>query len=272
MPAPRAVSAEFYEKVCPPSERTFISSADAKDIMEGEDILDWWVAKLEATSARCVEVGNNPPVFSWFLFGSERVLSLWPSLSASPIVRDFNWSPLVTSGVARNLNLLTHSPAAFVPDTIHGLVAVHLRRGDYVRHCPRLAEWGATYMGFNQFPSLPDRFSPPEFGSMDALDGRMKYYMSHCWPEIDEIVQKLKEVRKDRPDLQRVFVLTNGWGWWVDSLRKALQDDGWSDLTSSLDISVDDEQKYVAMAIDMAIAERAEVFVGNGVRNHFLSF
>ncbi|EJD06309.1 uncharacterized protein FOMMEDRAFT_16926 [Fomitiporia mediterranea MF3/22] len=264
MHAPRAVSAEYWETVCPPSKRVRISSAEAPNLEEGGDLLSWWVERLKTTPDGCVEVGNDPPVFSWFLFGSERILSLWPSLSESPIIQDFAWSPLVTSGVARNLALLSSTPAAVPPDTIHGLVAVHLRRGDYIRHCPRLALWGATYLGFNQFPELPDRFSPPEFGALDSLDGREKYYMQHCWPEIDDIVTKLHHVRKDRPDLHRVYVLTNGWGWWVDRLRMALEKDGWTDLKSSLDVQVDNEQKYVAMAIDMAIAERAEVFVGNG--------
>ena len=126
-------------------------------------------------------------------------------------------------------------------------------------------------MGFNQYPSLPDRFSPPDFGSLDSLDGREAYYMQHCWPSTDDILAKLREVREERPDLQRVYVLTNGWGWWVDSLRKAVEKEGWVDLKSSLDLAVDREQKYVEMAIDMAIAERAEVFIGNGVRSHFFS-
>ncbi|PPQ81954.1 hypothetical protein CVT25_014683 [Psilocybe cyanescens] len=31
-----------------------------------------------------------------------------------------------------------------------GVLAVHLRRGDYKRHCLRLADWGAGYMGWNR--------------------------------------------------------------------------------------------------------------------------
>ncbi|KAI5117565.1 hypothetical protein M0805_009643 [Coniferiporia weirii] len=276
MPAPRAVSSEYWEIVCPPVKRVRINSNDAPNIDEGDELMDWWVTKLKSVPEKCVEVGNDPPVFNWFLFGSERVLSLWPSLSISPIVKDFAWSPLVTAGVARNLALLTPSPSSpsldnpGVPDlgarddSFHGLVAVHLRRGDYVRHCPRLAQWGATYMGYNQFTSLPDRFSPPEFGALNSLDGRTDYYMAHCWPDVPAIVAKLAEVRAGNPELRRVYVLTNGWGWWVDELRAALLKDGWDGLRSSLDVVVDAEQKYVAMAIDMAIAERAEVFVGNG--------
>ena len=56
----------------------------------------------------------------------------------------------------------------------------------------------------------------------------------------------------------------------MNELKGALQKDGWDDLKSSLDVRLDGEQNYVAMAVDMAIAEKAEVFVGNGVSLLFL--
>lgn len=226
---------------------------------------------------------SNPPIMEmplkmpYSLFGSKRVLSTWSSLSQSPIIRDYAWSPLVTAGVTRNFALLKdHVPPTSDSSsigsrssTINGLVAVHLRRGDYVRHCPRLASWGATYMGFNQFPSLPDRFEPPEFSELTSLDGRNQYYLQHCWPEISDIVKKLHEVRKENTELKRVYILTNGWGWWVNNLKDALLADGWGDVRGSLDVQLDKEQLYVSMAVDMAIAERAEIFIGNGVRISF---
>lgn len=49
-------------------------------------------------------------------------------------------------------------------------------------------------------------------------------------------------------------------------MRAALLADGWSEVASSGDVVLDGEQYYVGMAVDMAIAERAQVFVGNGVR------
>jgi hypothetical protein len=57
----------------------------------------------------------------------------------------------------------------------------------------------------------------------------------------------------------------------LNGLKGALQKDGWDDLKSSLDVRLDGEQGYVAMAVDMAIAEKAEVFVGNGVSLFFFS-
>lgn len=93
----------------------------------------------------------------------------------------------------------------------------------------------------------------------------MNYYMQHCLPTVEQLVERLRAVRKDNPGLRRVYVLTNAWGWWLNGLKSALQADGWDDLKSSLDIHLDAAQTYVAMAVDMAIAEKAEIFVGNGV-------
>lgn len=267
----------------------YIDSATAPDTLDGQELVNWWANLLDNSdqtrNASCVEIGNSPPVFSWTLFSSEKLLTLWDSLKESPAVKEFAWSPLVNSAVARNLPLLTSAPPSSVStarsDVIRGLVAIHLRRGDYRRHCPRLAEWNAVYQAYNKFPGLPDTFSPPSTEDKEAdkngdgvIDSEEKenYYLRHCWPEIDEIVEKLREVRKERPDLQRVFVLTNGWSWWVDNLREALvenlkEEERWVDVRSSMDVQLDREQEYVNAAIDMAIAERAEVFIGNGVRN-----
>jgi len=140
---------------------------------------------------------------------------------------------------------------------------VHLRRGDYRRHCPRLAGWHSTYNGFNQYPSLPDKFDPTPYE--DDRDTHQAYYMEHCLPTVEQIVEKLRSVRAENPGLRRVYVLTNAWGWWLNGLKSALQKDGWEDLKSTLDIQLDAAQVHVAMAVDMAIAEKAEVFVGNGV-------
>lgn len=201
-------------------------------------------------------------------FGNPRILSLWDNLIASPILADFAWSPLVQAAVSRNFALLQPESAkdlynAHSPKSLSGLVALHLRRGDYKQHCPNLAEWGADYMGINQHPALPDRFDRSPY--VNDADARLAYYLDHCWPSTEQVVEKLRDVRAEYPGLRRVYVLSNAGAWSLDALKSALEEDGWDDLVSSTDIVLDSEQKYVAMAVDMAIAEKAEVFIGNGV-------
>ena len=205
------------------------------------------------------------------------------------------------AALARNFALLQPLSAAALVNSasgsgagaqapLPGLLAVHIRRGDYERHCARLAAWGSLYMGFNEFPGLPDTFDPRPYASPSAApnasraaaadadadappqgETRLGYYMRHCLPSAAQVAARLHAVRAAHPagtagGLRRVFVLTNaGWAW-RRALERALRADGWADVRAGADLVLDAEQRYVAMAVDMAIAERAEVFVGNGVR------
>lgn len=204
-----------------------------------------------------------------------------------------------------DLNDLYPSPPSYSHSNagvLSGLVAVHLRRGDYSRHCHRLVGWDDEYMGVNQYDELPDRFdadaylrehkfhssvptahSPPSSTVLSSRNSTLSaspttsrtsedhtiltpYYLTHCLPEIPEIVARLHQVRLDNPGLKRIYLLSNGWGWWLNSLRDSLKKDGWEDVRHGGELEMDQAQKHVAMAVDMAIAEKAEVFVGNGVR------
>ncbi|KII83730.1 hypothetical protein PLICRDRAFT_32724 [Plicaturopsis crispa FD-325 SS-3] len=264
-----AVSAEHWEKVCPPARRRIVSSKDAPHSAEGDVLIRWWVDTLAAVPDSCVEIDSSSQVvFDRYFFGEPRILSLWDSLITSPILTEFTWSPLVHSAVARNFPMLQPRSAKALMDvsaagTLDGLVAVHLRRGDYKRHCPRLAGWGTAYMGVNQAPELPDRLDALALANMTGAD-RHAEYMAHCLPSVAQVAERLRALRAANPGLRRVYVLTNGWGWWVAGLKKKLLEDGWDDMKSSLELVLDEEQSYVAMAVDMAIAEKAEVFLGNG--------
>lgn len=50
-------------------------------------------------------------------------------------------------------------------------------------------------------------------------------------------------------------------------LKEKLLKDGWEHVATSRDLDVLPEGKEVAVAADMAIGARAEVFLGNGVRS-----
>ncbi|KAF8121127.1 hypothetical protein EV363DRAFT_1187271 [Boletus edulis] len=269
--APLAVSAEFYQRVCSGPDATpyILSSANAPNDADGADIIDWWQSRLAHIDAQCIEIDSSAHIlFDRFLFGGPRILSLFDPLVASPILADFYWSPLVHSAIARNFPLFQPRSAksllsSDVSGTLTELVAVHLRRGDYVRHCPNLAKWGALYMGINQHPSLPDQFDPFDFNASDT-DAREAYYLQHCLPSTTQVVHRLAEIRAQHPALKRVYVLSNEWAWALGELKDALEKDGWADVRGTIDLQLDAAQYHVSMAVDMAIAERAEVFVGNG--------
>jgi len=163
------------------------------------------------------------------------------------------------------------------PGPLTGLLALHVRRGDYIEHCTNLANWGAGYMGFNEFPGFPDRFKVPTVNSEgdEALKERLAIYNPHCFPQIGQIVSRVREVRASllqTTKLTRVYVLSNGRPEWMSELYDALQKDAreqglseWEHIGTSRDLRLTREQKHNSQVVDMAVASRAEVFIGNGV-------
>lgn len=167
-----------------------------------------------------------------------------------------------------------------LPSVIDDLMTVHIRRGDYKDHCEYLEKWTIPYMGWNQLPGLGDAFVPPIHSKVGA---NLDVYLKHCWPRIEQIVERVEAVRTEwekeaetregqmKSKLRRLYVLTNGDVAWLEELKAKLRElDSWDVVLTSRDISLTFEQKYVAQAVDMAIAERAAVFIGNGVS--FITF
>ena len=253
--------------------------------------MNWWRERLNEDDIRnisCLEIREtesrifdaqsvyltfkyNPFYYFFFFlkisfFGSPRILPLFSDLRNSPILDNFTWSPFIYSALndtAARLFSSTHIPNQMIP----GLVAIHLRRGDYERHCLRLAKWGSSYMGFNQFEGMVDSFS-----NASSIND----YVEHCLPSIPQVVRRLNEVRKQyHPSpLSQVYILTNAWPSYISTLSSSLLADSWKTVSSTSDIQpfLTKEQRYVAVAVDMAVAvDKAEVFVGNGVSCHFFS-
>jgi hypothetical protein len=59
---PRAISAEWWETVCPKWKRRVVSSKDAPNDVEGDVLIDWWVRTLGEVSDGCVEVDSSSQV------------------------------------------------------------------------------------------------------------------------------------------------------------------------------------------------------------------
>jgi len=285
---PPSINAEFFTKVCP--NPTIINRDQVNSLLPGASaasLVQAWVDKLEQIEDRCVEIQHDVwPVFDlWMVGDSTRLLDIWPSLSISPILTQFSWSPLVVAALVANAHVIhpalsSATSASFMPSSkpgpIPGLLALHVRRGDYIEHCINLANWGAGYMGFNEFPGFPDRFTVPTVNSQgdEALKEKLMIYNPHCFPQIGQIVSRVREVRASllqTSKLTRVYVLSNGRPEWISELKEALQEDAreqglgeWEHIGTSRDLRLTREQKHNSQALDMAVASRAEVFIGNG--------
>jgi hypothetical protein len=206
--------------------------------------------------------------------GSERLLDVMPGFFESPIVKEFRWSPLIEDILHQNL-------AQFAPDNlphpsgndpypiIEGLLVMHIRRGDFERHCKGLAGRNMSFTAFNQIEGIIDRFTVPPRGLKGHLTNEgMRAYQRACYPTMHDIVRRVGEIASESGGrLKNIYIMTNGKREWIHRLQEALVAAGhWDSIASSRDLELNDEQRYVAQAGDMLIGQRADVFIGNGVR------
>ncbi|KAH9947083.1 hypothetical protein B0H21DRAFT_740270 [Amylocystis lapponica] len=268
--APRAVGEDFYNEICPESSRP--NKAKVEQYVDrsasAATMTRQWMELLD-NEPRCVHLTPDTwQIFDIWIFGDPgRLLDIWPAYSRSPILTEFRWSSLIE--MAFDTNCETISPTQMVEpyllsipvnvlsaerySEIPGLLAMHVRRGDYEEHCRNLADWSAGYTGFNSFPSLPDK---------------LQLLREHCWPTVDQIVQRAEDIRRTPAGqgLRHVFIMSNGAKEWMDELKYAFERSGhWTNIANSRDILLTQEQNYVKQAVDMVIGQRAQVFVGNGV-------
>ncbi|KAI8999008.1 hypothetical protein BD414DRAFT_406900 [Trametes punicea] len=284
-PAPLAVSEEYWYHACG-DRRRVIPRKEVHDHLPSwfaSDITKGWLDKLSTVPDQCAEAdADGGPPYDWVAFGEkDGMRELWPDFARSPIMTHFGWSALVELGFDNNREVFSPTatlepPLTSVPFTtsaeryteLPGLLVLHLRRGDYERHCEHLANWSSTYLAYNALPALPDRFEPPPGGGWGTnTPENVAVYMRHCLPTIPQILARVEEVvaLDAARGLENVYIMTNGALEWVEQLKAALRGMGrWRNIASSRDLVLNWEQKYVAQAVDMLIGQRAQVFIGNG--------
>ncbi|KDQ18539.1 hypothetical protein BOTBODRAFT_28926 [Botryobasidium botryosum FD-172 SS1] len=267
--APRAITDEWWEVVCPPERRVQVDAVAIKHRFndtkaDGLTLMRKWAKLLGDTQASCVEIvpgsGGSADVtqtFDFWLFGDPRILTLWPSLFKSPAITRLYAPQPVRAALTRNSRLLAGGPVIEVDNHIPGLIGLHLRRGDYETHCKHLFKYNSTFEAWNMLPGL--RAEPRPKGVSDE-----EWHARRCWPTIDQIAERMATVKKAYPGLERVFLLTNGDKAWVAKLKQVLRSAGWKAVVSSLDLDLSYQEIGLGPAIDMEIARRADVFIGNG--------
>jgi hypothetical protein len=159
------------------------------------------------------------------------------------------------------------------------MLAIHLRRGDYKEACKTLSDWNSTFYSWNLFDFLPDKFIPPSGGAWAKNTPENEaLYMEHCLPSDDDILRKIRDSRRDyllaaqkegkKETVDVLFILTNDDSEWLTEVKKTLKNDDWRVIITSRDLKLNMEAKEVSMAVDMEIARKASVFIGNGVSDH----
>ena len=209
------------------------------------------------------------------VFGTSRIHDGLPVLLNNPVIKLFGWSPLIEDGFTRNKHLfaLTRKLPPSTPGLryppIPGLLALHVRRGDFEGHCPILLSYKTRFSGLNTQPGTIDL----DVNLVETRDGSLTQhsidaFQKACYPSTNQIVERVRQIRMTDAGkgLRNVFIMTNGSPEWVEELEAALMEDHpWEQISSSLEMGVTWEQKFTAQAVDMMIGQRADVFIGNGV-------
>ncbi|KAJ7157781.1 hypothetical protein C8R46DRAFT_1112844 [Mycena filopes] len=238
---PLPVSQKWWASSCPDAEVVEVNVGDTvrelniTDSTQGDERLRLWGEKLLGIEAACVKIVGGSP-FDYMFIGSDRVLSMWDSYGASPTLKQYAWSALITRALSRNfalvspgplptalapaLSRIVTTPGAGSPDSpylltafrplpasappIRGLLGLHLRRGDYEEHCNNLAWWGSGFNAWNQFgdPSVREtkRFPAlPDYLSLRSATNESRFDAAHrhCWPTPEEIVERVRAVRAE---------------------------------------------------------------------------
>ncbi|KAG8703235.1 hypothetical protein FRC12_006604 [Ceratobasidium sp. 428] len=272
---PRAVTEDWYNTVCPKNQRVTLDTETVAGHLKDSDaqtLINFWSKKLKEMDERCIEIDGREQIFNFYLTGSTRVLTAFKEFSTSATLKMFKWSKLVIGAVWRNAELI--SPADqrssrnyVLPEEgqLDGLLAMHVRRGDYSFHCTHFANWSSTYTSWALLPQLPDAFTVPEgAGQGHAKPNAIAEYHRVCWPSNKQIVERARAMRQQHKRLDRVYILTNGNEEYLRRLKHDLKADHWAKVSTSQDMRLNWQETWVSQSVDMAIAQRAEVFVGNG--------
>jgi hypothetical protein len=212
------------------------------------------------------------------MIGDGRLLTIWEEFRRSPISRLLAASPLVQSAIDQNLHLFypPERKSDLNYDPFQQMMAVHIRRGDYINACIGFAQWNSTFYGWNLLPELLDPFTAPpnQFKSPKAPEDHIDFYLRRCLPTNEYLLAKIEDSRAaweakmgNGVKLEILFVMTNAEQDWIDEFKSSLIRLGkrpWKNIVSTKELVLDVEQTGVNMAVDMEIGRKASVYIGNG--------
>ncbi|WWC73331.1 uncharacterized protein I206_107298 [Kwoniella pini CBS 10737] len=282
--SPRAVPAQYYRKVCPSYKEqlhTIMSESqpegDLQLVSDGQSRIHQIQVLLAGSEQSCVRISGEP--FDDEFFDSPASLDLYDTFVKSPVMKHFSFSPTVLDIINRNLHSL--APEAYPYDLdaaarttsteVHKtsswkhILALHLRRGHgWEEVCEEKGKRAAPFVSFNKLPRLPGNENvPPPNEMVEAT--RMGLYKAKCLPETLDIIARARRMRKNHPLLRSVYILTDIDDEWIKEIKMWLQSEGWDNVwIGRHDIYPNWQDKEIGVAVDMEIARRSGVFVGNG--------
>ncbi|KIK67472.1 hypothetical protein GYMLUDRAFT_156577 [Collybiopsis luxurians FD-317 M1] len=262
----RAVPSSFIEEVCP---------KDSKDVvhvtLEASDTNFW--KNITATlkqKEKCIFVDN--PILDSSYLSSVAVDDLWRAFMKY-LPRYFRWPPHIIDAVEyvqASLNLRPY----FSSFKGEPYMALDLRRGDLSEHCKSAAESRSGFSNWANIPSISTQTLPPLLDNNNATS-----VMDHCYPPLSRVVDAIDHQIRRKPYIRAIHIIHDAAASSdVRKLEAAVkskehaQRAGWlygpmQAVTKSSFVSLKSGTEEMSVAVDIEIARRAEIFVGNGYSN-----
>ncbi|KAJ7594587.1 hypothetical protein C8J56DRAFT_1044313 [Mycena floridula] len=264
-PTKNSINQRLFDEVCPPEEVKHVEiHAPNNDLwQEAQRVL--------GSDDRCLVVTNW--IFNWRYLASSGVHAIWPSFQKY-LADYFEWPSNIQTMISQAQAALNLRPE---PSSTDGepYMAVHLRRGDFEDHCRELAESRTGFTTWSTLPIFESSVFPP------ALDvSNQSSVIEHCYSSLRRILAAMDQQLRTRPHVRALYALHDG-AWdhlnvYIQfyKLEEALksperaQAAGWSGglklITHSGMLPVQWGERDWKVAVDMELARKAEVFIGNG--------
>ncbi|KAK8843501.1 hypothetical protein IAR55_007161 [Kwoniella newhampshirensis] len=282
--SPRAVPAWYYRANCSGRKQRVYTirsesnpTGDLELVGDGQARIHQLQVLLAGSDVGCIRIKGEP--FDDEFFDSKAPLDLYESFVRSPAMKHFSFAPTVLSILndhmddiapeqpLYDLDAISHTTSnAGVKSTMwKHILALHIRRGpNWEAVCEEKGQRAAPFVSFNKLPLLPGNENvPPPPTMVEAA--RMGLYRAKCLPQTLDIIGRARRMRKNHPLLKSVYILTDAEDSWISEIRMWLQSDGWNHVwIGKNDFYPGWDEREVGVAVDMEVARRAGVFVGNG--------
>jgi len=228
------------------------------------------VIRLDLHSAK----SKKKRTFSYL--ASASLGQVWPSFRQY-LSEHFEWSPQILEITQRSQEQLNLRQYFAINDGRDPYMAIHLRRGDFSDHCSRLADTKASFTTWAGLQSLKPSTLPPALDTTDPGN-----ILLHCYSPLNRILDAISLQARTHPHIRTIHILHDAAidhpQVWIDilKLKTAFTNavwaarNGWGEsgpiqrVTHSGMIPLRSGENDFSIAVDMEIARRADVFIGNG--------
>ncbi|KAG6837007.1 hypothetical protein H0H93_016467 [Arthromyces matolae] len=263
--ARNSISSTVFEEACTPEETKHINIRASNQAL-------WNYAKSQLSGdEKCIVIDNW--ILTWDYLASNGLHDVWPEFQKY-LARYFQWSEPIQSITQRAHETLNLRSSQANYNEGDAYIALHLRRGDFEGHCEILSQRQAGFTTWATLPSL--NVYPPALSTTNHSS-----VIEHCYPPLNRFVDIIDTLVRDKPHLRTIHILHDGaWDHPLVYMQRHILEArltnaaraktaGWvggpmKRVTHSGQLPIGWGEGDWAVAVDVELARKAEIFIGNG--------